>query len=256
MPAVFVDGDYHVMYKEYNLRRSKTFLTTIKPAKKEEGEGEKERENEAASSEQTMRNDKRQRPAEEPSEEQAAKRLKADEGLPIAHPITTTAAEESPTKAAEEKRSESPAKTSPAKRSRKPSLSQSKALRKKKQASQVGGSRGGGGGGAGMESVVCCLCSRRDSSSNLGFLYGPYRPVTYDEEKGVAQEVVAAEEGGGEGGGGGGGGPVDQTAWVHEECAVWAPGVCLVRGKLLGLHEAVADGKKLVSIVCGMTRVT
>jgi len=91
-------------------------------------------------------------------------------------------------------------------------------------------------------STVCALCMKRDSELNLGFLYGPYKQLQVKEVKEVGkseEEKVEASK------------PADQKRllWVHESCAVWAPGVCLVGGKLLGLHDAVNDGEKLVSWV-------
>ena len=34
--------------------------------------------------------------------------------------------------------------------------------------------------------------------------------------------------------------------WVHEGCACWAPGVCLVGSELHGLAEAVKNAKDMV----------
>ena len=89
--------------------------------------------------------------------------------------------------------------------------------------------------------IVCALCLKKDSEMNLGFLFGPYKSL--GEEKEVCGEgeskvcVIGAV---------GGGGDEPRSPWVHEDCAVWAPGVCLVGGKLLGFHDAVTDGRKLV----------
>ena len=87
----------------------------------------------------------------------------------------------------------------------------------------------------------CCLCSQGSSQDQLGFLYGPYKSQTDDclsvgskrtrddtdndsgDEKQVAPEL-----------------------WVHEGCACWAPGVCLVGNELHGLAEAVKNAKDLV----------
>lgn len=35
--------------------------------------------------------------------------------------------------------------------------------------------------------------------------------------------------------------------WVHEPCAVWSPGVCLVDTRLMGLQEAVWHCQQAVS---------
>ena len=216
--AVFVDADFHVLYKEYNLRRSRTMLTTIPPAKgvsKNASAGSA-----GSSSEQVTKAEKREGSFEESSK---AKRFKADVGALQLDKDKEVLPQES------EAKSSSPVKTSPPKRGRKPSLSQSKKLHRKKQAA---------GSKENQSDVTCCLCMRKDSANNLGFLYGPYKPVS--EDKPADQQPTVPTEG-----------VADQLpVWVHEDCAVWAPGVCLVRGKLLGLHEAVADGKSLV-IQCG-----
>lgn len=45
--------------------------------------------------------------------------------------------------------------------------------------------------------------------------------------------------------------PLDQTnekieVWFHESCVIWAPGVCLVPPRLVGLDEAVSDSQQVV----------
>jgi hypothetical protein len=227
-PSVLVDANYHVLYKEYNLRRSKTFMTALKPPKKHQ----KETDESAAADTEPAKSivEKRERSVDDSGRDTvAAKRLKIDEEV------------------AEKKEGKdlvSPtSKTSPPKRGRKTSLSQqSKKSRGKKQAC-MGGSKGAGESDT---EVLCGLCLRKDGACNLGFLFGPYKPVTTgdkDKLKSPSTEAdgVAVD------------GEADAAAssplWVHEDCAVWAPGVCLVRGKLLGLHEAVEDGKNLVGRV-------
>lgn len=223
--GVFVDANFHVLYKEYNLRRSKTFLTDVKPPDKvitEELEARK------------GMGEKREGSFEEVSE---AKRFKTSgdvarlekEGQ-VGEDGTLAA-----TTAASAGELKKPRISSPTKRGRKPSLSQSKKLHRQKQAAGLNEKQ------RSMHSALCCLCHRKDSASNLGFLYGPYKPIMEeDREKShgggsaVGAEVQA------------GGGVADQLAWVHEDCAVWTPGVCLVKGKLLGLHEAIADSRALV----------
>ena len=91
----------------------------------------------------------------------------------------------------------------------------------------------------------CCLCSYSCSQENLGFLYGPYRSKSDDhlsvgskrthphdnsDDEGSSNDVV--------------------ELWVHEGCACWAPGVCLVGSELLGLAEAVNNAKDVVSVWC------
>jgi len=38
--------------------------------------------------------------------------------------------------------------------------------------------------------------------------------------------------------------------WFHESCIYWAPGVCLVPPRLVGLDEAVADSQQLNCEYC------
>ncbi len=211
--SVFVDADFHVLYKEYNLRRSKTFLTTVQPPGKSiktEPEGKELPE-------------KRLRPQEDLGE-QEAKKIKISEDITQPESRET---EESKTTA--EAKLKSQAKTSPAKtgRGRKTSFSQSKRSYRKKVPN--------GSGAEDRPSRLCALCARRGSSSNLGFLFGPYKPVVNNDDNEMGQEKQEVE---------------DISLWVHEDCAVWAPGVCIVKGKLLGLHEAVTDGKQLVGMGC------
>ena len=87
----------------------------------------------------------------------------------------------------------------------------------------------------------CCLCSEGSSQDQLGFLYGPYKSQTDeylsvgskrtrdDTDNDSSDERQAAPE-----------------LWVHEGCACWAPGVCLVGNELHGLAEAVKNAKDLV----------
>ena len=49
--------------------------------------------------------------------------------------------------------------------------------------------------------------------------------------------------------------PVDITeqinekkeVWFHESCLIWAPGVCLVPPRLVGLDEAISDSQQVVN---------
>ena len=97
------------------------------------------------------------------------------------------------------------------------------------------------------DTVVCSLCKLQGHASDLGFLFGPYRykqdPLSPSQklESGVEAsqeqtEMKAAAE------------MVPIELWVHEDCAVWAPGVCLVGRELKGLLEAATDGEKMVSV--------
>ena len=91
----------------------------------------------------------------------------------------------------------------------------------------------------------CCLCSRGNSQDQLGFLYGPYKSQT-DDCLSVGSKRThddtdndSSDER-----------QTTQELWVHEGCACWAPGVCLVGNELHGLAEAVKNAKDLVSYVC------
>ena len=70
--------------------------------------------------------------------------------------------------------------------------------------------------------MLCALCKQRGGATSLGFLYGPYR-IQPDE------------------------GSNSTDIWVHEDCSVWAPGVCLVGRELKGVKEAVTDASNMVS---------
>ena len=88
------------------------------------------------------------------------------------------------------------------------------------------------------EDLLCAFCHQRGGAMNLGFLYGPYKfdPVSVvngipiDANKGSTKDN-------------------QRELWVHEDCAVWAPGVCLVGDQLIGLGEAVADGDNMVTTI-------
>lgn len=98
--------------------------------------------------------------------------------------------------------------------------------------------------------IVCALCKLPRYAFDLGFLFGPYRyrqkttsptqePPNSDiggeiEHQGQHEVKTASDL-------------VPVELWVHEECAVWAPGVCLVGRDLKGLLEATSDGEKMVS---------
>ena len=88
----------------------------------------------------------------------------------------------------------------------------------------------------------CCLCSYSCSQENLGFLYGPYRSKSGDHLSVGSKRTHPQENSDDEGS------SSDVVElWVHEGCACWAPGVCLVGSELLGLAEAVINAKDVVS---------
>ena len=71
----------------------------------------------------------------------------------------------------------------------------------------------------------CALCERGTNVLNLGVLFGPY-----------SMEATCQEE-------------TDSSAtelWVHDVCAIWSPGVCLIGQKLIGLKEAFQESKNMV----------
>ncbi|KAH9489591.1 hypothetical protein Btru_037583 [Bulinus truncatus] len=41
-----------------------------------------------------------------------------------------------------------------------------------------------------------------------------------------------------------------EEIWVHEACAMWSPGVCLIGNKMYGLEEAVKDAADAICSVC------
>lgn len=235
VPAVFVDANYHIMFKEYNLRKSRSLTNSPRPVEK------KKLKLDSNNKSTTTAPDKRQRSDDSTDDQAAAKRTKVEEGL--VRDVIKIEPQEENEREKDKERSGCSTKSSPIKR--KPSLSKSFRSRKKQKAGATKKTESNKASGGGL--VLCALCLRRDSESNLGFLYGPYKPQVDEEE-------LRKDESKNHAGGGGGGSDGDEnkmsSLWVHEDCAVWAPGVCLVGGKLLGLHDAVADGVKLVCVSC------
>ena len=241
-PGVFVDANFRVMFKEYNLRRSRSQMNTLlnSPAKKMKIDTSEAIGN-LVKPENSISLNKRQRSPENTMEDQTAKKLKFENIEAISKPIEVKQMVDA-----------SSPKTSPRKsgRGRKSSLSQTKASRKKQQIGAV--QKTASAERLGDKMIVCAFCSKGDSSNNLGFLYGPYKPpVTAKHENESSGNTQSTGPDG-----------VDKpvienaTLWVHEDCAVWSPGVCIVNGKLLGLHEAAADGEKLVKrkISCDLSK--
>ena len=85
------------------------------------------------------------------------------------------------------------------------------------------------------EDLLCAFCHQRGGAMNLGFLYGPYK---FDSVSIANIDPIDANKEST--------GDYQGELWVHEDCAVWAPGVCLVGDHLIGLQEAVADGDNMV----------
>lgn len=104
---------------------------------------------------------------------------------------------------------------------------------------------------SGGETVLCVLCRQRANIGDLGFLFGPY------EQKGVCAASGNQAEMMNLNSNTVGTKLVDPSVspnqeapsvsfWAHEDCVVWAPGVCLVNNQLMGLEEAVSDATKMV----------
>ena len=91
--------------------------------------------------------------------------------------------------------------------------------------------------------TVCSFCHKKDSELNLGFLYGPYKSDVRQDTKPSTDSTVADTNKNSQKS------EAQSGIWVHEDCMVWAPGVCLVGGQLIGLTEAVVDAEKMV---CGI----
>lgn len=90
----------------------------------------------------------------------------------------------------------------------------------------------------------CCLCSRGGSQDHLGFLYGPYKSHTDDSVSTGSKRThdETDNDSGDEK-------QASPELWVHEGCACWAPGVCLVGSELHGLAEAVKNAKDMVCML-------
>ena len=80
--------------------------------------------------------------------------------------------------------------------------------------------------------LLCSLCKQKGGVLNLGFLFGPYH---YQPEVECNNDSVTTTSSSG-----------GVEAWLHEDCCVWAPGVCLVGRQLQGLKEALTDASKMV----------
>ena len=49
---------------------------------------------------------------------------------------------------------------------------------------------------------------------------------------------------------------VEREVWVHEKCAIWAPGIYLAGPHLVGLAEAVAASTVTVRIIYKLTNLS
>jgi hypothetical protein len=77
--------------------------------------------------------------------------------------------------------------------------------------------------------LICSLCKLKGGISNLGFLFGPY--FYHPDTESSADSSTTSS---------------NVEVWLHEDCAVWAAGICLVGRELKGLTEALADASKMV----------
>ena len=92
---------------------------------------------------------------------------------------------------------------------------------------------------SGRPQLICSLCTLKGGVSNLGFLFGPYF-YHLDTESNVDSSTTSN-------------GGSKMEVWLHEDCAVWASGICLVGRELQGLKEALSDASKMVnSCMCLM----
>ena len=244
-----MDLSYHGLYKEYNLRRSRSKTGSPRPGGKVDStvvatgkRGRSDNNIESTSGEVAAKKMKIDDEVKNPKVSEEAKLKKAEEAMEVEESLGDVEMRECEElqggvllkQEAGNDPSEEVAAT-PRGSPLQPKLSVSRSRKKKK----VGAAKKT----ENLEraSTVCALCMKRDSEVNLGFLFGPYKlPQVKEVKKGEkleGEEKVEASELGGR----------KSSLWVHESCAVWAPGVCLVGGELLGLHDAVNDGEKLVS---------
>ncbi|XP_077101781.1 uncharacterized protein LOC143753311 [Siphateles boraxobius] len=134
--------------------------------------------------------------------------------------------------------------------------------------------------------LVCCLCGGSSNANDLGDLHGPYFPEGYKSASKVIPNPLEEEDNSDLDPASRGNWsnsfrvsrwnepctsptakkpkldtatdwfsppvvPLDANEhWLHQDCAVWAAGVFLVRGKLYGLEEAVRLAKVSVCSTC------
>lgn len=92
------------------------------------------------------------------------------------------------------------------------------------------------------EDLLCAFCYQRGGAKNLGFLYGPYKfSSTFINGHEIDNNKTSTRD-------------HQEELWVHEDCAVWAPGVCLVGDQLIGLQQAVVDGDNMVLHVATLSK--
>ncbi|XP_063533896.1 uncharacterized protein CG5098-like [Cydia strobilella] len=86
---------------------------------------------------------------------------------------------------------------------------------------------------------LCVFCERGPHAAGLGDLFGPYPLDTdCDEYRALDEATRRKYEAGG-------------SAWLHEACAVWAPGLLAAGARLWGLASAVWSCRATRCAVCG-----
>ena len=237
-----------LLMKEYNLRQNRgTSSPSGSPEKSKEAATTK-----ANSSPEKSKETKRKRPLESemPPESKKAK-------LSVAKPpslsrgnsdVVSEVCRDSTllSSITAEDRVALPPDGSPSKHDRsKPSMRRKASLQRKKSQSQkrpqLDGLQAASSIGKKTDILLCAFCHQRDGAVNLGFLYGPYRSTPTSDNVSQVQDAQSNKDTG----------KREEEdhhneLWVHEDCAVWAPGVCLVGGQLIGLKEAATDGDKMV----------
>ncbi|XP_063381239.1 uncharacterized protein CG5098-like [Cydia fagiglandana] len=86
---------------------------------------------------------------------------------------------------------------------------------------------------------LCVFCERGPHAAGLGDLFGPYPLDTdCDEYRALDEATRRKYEAAG-------------SAWLHEACAVWAPGLLAAGARLWGLASAVWSCRGTCCTVCG-----
>ena len=90
------------------------------------------------------------------------------------------------------------------------------------------------------KAISCSLCSKPGNFAVLGPLFGPYKvmigkdsPVKHDVNNAKPEQVL--------------------HVWLHRDCAIWTPGVCLVGSTLTGLGASLTTAAKAVSCSLSLT---
>ena len=85
------------------------------------------------------------------------------------------------------------------------------------------------------EASVCTLCSKPGNFASMDALFGPYR-LRIDKDSNLASPDNSK---------------VKETqclyVWLHRDCAIWTPSICLFGCNLIGLGSALNDAATTVS---------